>query len=86
MLQLQEGVSGLIRWKEQEIDFRNTPMKEVLKELICITVSLLCRRYGCLSVFLYFCVKKASLEEVMRTLEIISLSVFEGRYHPVRMK
>ena len=33
MLQLQEGVSGLIRWKEQEIDFRNTPMKEVLKEL-----------------------------------------------------
>ena len=88
MLQLQEGVSGLIRWKEQEIDFRNTPMKEVLKELDL--------HYGVpfwvgdTVVYQYsytFCVKKASLEEVMKTLEIISPVRFQkGDTIRVRMK
>lgn len=84
MLQLQEGVSGLIRWKEQEIDFRNTPMKEVLKELDLHYGVPFC--VGDTVVYQYsytFCVKKASLEEVMKTLEIISPVRFQnGRYHP----
>ena len=88
MLQLQEGVSGLIRWKEQEIDFRNTPMKEVLKELDLHYGVPFC--VGDTVVYQYsytFCVKKASLEEVMETLEIISPVRFQkGDTIRVRMK
>ena len=49
ILQLQEGVSGLIRWKEQEIDEGSA--ERIGFALRC---PFLCRRYGCLSVFLYF--------------------------------
>ena len=88
ILQLQEGVSGLIRWKEQEIDFRNTPMKEVLKELDLHYGVPFC--VGDTVVYQYsytFCVKKASLEEVMKTLEIISPVRFQkGDTIRVRMK
>lgn len=88
MLQLQEGVSGLIRWKEQEIDFLEYSDEGSAERIgFALRCPFLCRRYGCLSVFLYFLREEASLEEVMRTLEIISPVRFQkGDTIRVRMK